>query len=105
MIENTILKANREGRYALVFALPFPSSDLIELAAHVGFDAITIDGEHGAYSTESVDDICRLSNAFGMSVIARRPEHRCLPGEPIPRPRHPRRDRTARRNRRRSPGP
>lgn len=73
MIENTILKANREGRYALVFALPFPSYDLIELAAHVGFDAITIDGEHGAYSTESVNDICRLSNACGMSVIARVP--------------------------------
>ena len=73
MIENTILKANREGRRALVFALPFPSSQLIELAAHVGFDAISIDGEHGAYSVESVDDICRLSNALGMSVTARVP--------------------------------
>ncbi len=73
MIENTILKANREGRQALVFALPFPSMPLIELAAHVGFDAITIDGEHGAYSTESVDDICRLANALGMSVTARVP--------------------------------
>lgn len=73
MIENTILKANKEGRYALVFALPFPSSQMIELAAHVGFDAISIDGEHGAYSPESVDDICRLSNALGMSVTARVP--------------------------------
>lgn len=73
MIENTILKANREGRYALVFALPFSSSQMIELAAHVGFDAISIDGEHGAYSPESVDDICRLSNALGMSVTARVP--------------------------------
>ena len=52
MIENSILKANREGRYALVFALPFPSLQLIELAAHVGFDAVSIDGEHGAYSVE-----------------------------------------------------
>lgn len=74
MIENTILKANREGRKALVFALPFPSSQLIELAAHIGFDAISIDGEHGAYSPESVDDICRLSNALGMSVTARVPD-------------------------------
>ncbi len=73
MIENTILKANKEGRYALVFALPFPSSQMIELAAHVGFDAISIDGEHGAYSPVDVDDICRLSNALGMSVTARVP--------------------------------
>ena len=73
MIENTILKANREGRHATVFALPFPSSQLIELAAHIGFDAISIDGEHGAYSVEAVDDICRLSNALGMSVTARVP--------------------------------
>ncbi len=73
MIENTILKASREGRYALVFALPFTSSQLIELAAHVGFDAISIDGEHGAYSVDQVDDICRLSNALGMSVTARVP--------------------------------
>jgi 2-keto-3-deoxy-L-rhamnonate aldolase RhmA len=75
MIENTILKANREGRHALVFTLPFPSSQLIELAAHVGFDAISIDGEHGAYSVESVDEICRLSNALGMSVTARVPDN------------------------------
>lgn len=74
MIENTILRANREGRHALVFALPFPSSQLIELAAHVGFDAVAIDGEHGAYSPEAVDDICRLSNALGMSVTARVPD-------------------------------
>lgn len=73
MIENSILKANREGRYALVFALPFPSLQLIELAAQVGFDAISIDGEHGAYSVENVDDICRMSNALGMSVTARVP--------------------------------
>ncbi len=73
MIENTILKANREGRHALVFALPFASFEMIELAAHVGFDAISIDGEHGAYSVESVDNICRVSNAFGMSVTARVP--------------------------------
>ena len=73
MIENTILKANREGRHATVFALPFPSSQLTELAAHIGFDAISIDREHGAYSVEAVDDICRLSNALGMSVTARVP--------------------------------
>ena len=73
MIENTILKANREGRHALVFALPFASFELIELAAHIGFDAISIDGEHGAYSPEIVDNICRVSNAFGMSVTARVP--------------------------------
>ena len=48
MIENSILKKNREGKKALVLALTWPSTEAIELAARVGFDAVNLDGEHGA---------------------------------------------------------
>jgi 4-hydroxy-2-oxoheptanedioate aldolase len=71
MIENSILKANREGRKAIVAGLTFPSTQIVELVAHAGFDAINLDGEHGAFSPEAIDEMCRLANAFGMSVTAR----------------------------------
>ncbi len=73
MIENSILKANYDGRKALVFGLTFPSLHLVEMAAHVGFDAINIDGEHGYFPLDAVEDICRVANGFGMSVTARVP--------------------------------
>ncbi len=73
MIENTILKKNRQGLKALVFAMPFPSTELVELAARAGFDAISLDGEHGVFTPASVDLICRVANGYGMSVTARVP--------------------------------
>jgi 4-hydroxy-2-oxoheptanedioate aldolase len=73
MIENTIVRKNRQGLKALVFALPFPSTQLIELAARAGFDAISLDGEHGVFTSDSVDLCCRVANGYGMSVTARVP--------------------------------
>lgn len=75
MIENTILKANREGRKGLVFALTFPSLPLVEMAAHVGFEAINLDGEHGFFHEEAIDDICRVANGYGLTVTARVPDN------------------------------
>ena len=71
MIENTILKRNKQGLKALSFALPFPSTELIELAARAGFDAISLDGEHGVFTPASVDLLCRVANGYEMSVTAR----------------------------------
>ena len=75
MINNTIIEANKEGRKATVFALAHPALYMIEMAAHVGFDAISIDGEHGGFPEEAIDDICRTANGYGMSVIARVPDN------------------------------
>ena len=71
MIENTILKRNKQGLKARSFALPFPSTELIELAARAGFDAISLDGEHGVFTPASVDLLCRVANGYEMSVTAR----------------------------------
>ncbi len=73
MIENTILRKNRRGVKAVVLALGFPSTTLVELAAQGGFDAIHLDGEHGAFTPEAADIICRTANALGLSVTARVP--------------------------------
>lgn len=73
MIPNTILAKNARGLKALVVTLTFPSAEVVEMLAHAGFDAVNLDGEHGAFSPESVDLMCRVANGCGMSVIARVP--------------------------------
>jgi len=74
MIENTMLKKTRQGLKAVTFLLTFPSAPLVELAAQAGFDAVFLDGEHGAFSPESVDLMCRVANGYGLSVMARVPD-------------------------------
>jgi 4-hydroxy-2-oxoheptanedioate aldolase len=74
VIENTILQKNLQGKKALVLALTFPAAELVELAAVAGFDAIHLDGEHGAFSPEALDLLCRVANGYGMSVTARVPD-------------------------------
>lgn len=73
MIENTILNANRTGRKALVFSMTYKDLWAVEAAAQVGFDAVALDGEHGAFSPADVDDIVRVANGYGLSVTARVP--------------------------------
>lgn len=76
MIENTILKRNRAGKRALILGLTFPAPAFVEFASAYGFDAVNLDGEHGAFTPESVDEMCRVANAYGMSVTARVPNIR-----------------------------
>ena len=73
MIENTILQANRTGRKALVFSMTYKDLWAVEAAAQVGFDAVALDGEHGAFSPADVDDLVRVANGYGLSVMARVP--------------------------------
>jgi 2-keto-3-deoxy-L-rhamnonate aldolase RhmA len=73
MIENTILRRNRQGLKARVFSLTFPSRELVELAGRAGFDAVHLDGEHGTFTTESVDLLVAIANGYGMSVTGRVP--------------------------------
>ena len=38
-----------------------------------GFDLVQHDGEHGLFSPESIDEMCRVADGFGLNVIARVP--------------------------------
>ena len=73
MIENSMFARNKQGKQALVFAMQYPVTSAVELAARAGFDAIHLDGEHGAFNPVAVDDIVAVAHAFGMSVTARVP--------------------------------
>ena len=53
------MRKNRAGKKAVGFGLIFPSMQLVEIAAQCGFDSINVDGEHGHFTPESVDEICR----------------------------------------------
>ena len=72
--KNNILEKNRQGKLGLGFGLVFPSTELIELVGmNGGFDAINLDGEHGLFSPESIDAMCRAADGYGLTVTARVP--------------------------------
>jgi 2-keto-3-deoxy-L-rhamnonate aldolase RhmA len=73
VIENSILRKNKQGLKAVVLGLTYPDTMAIELAARAGFDAINLDGEHGSFSPDAVDLLVRVAHGFGMSVTARVP--------------------------------
>jgi 4-hydroxy-2-oxoheptanedioate aldolase len=73
MNANPILARNRAGLRARVFNLVPAAPELIEIAAIAGFDAVQLDGEHGATTLAEVDVACRVAAALGLAVIARVP--------------------------------
>ena len=54
---NRILARIKEGRRATGCQLSFPSTTLVEVMGIAGLDFVVVDGEHGTFSWESVDDI------------------------------------------------
>jgi len=70
---NRIVSAIKAGRKAQGCVLMFPSADLVELAGIAGFEFVHLDGEHGTFTPESLDAMCRAAGAAGMTVTARTP--------------------------------
>ncbi len=71
---NNILEKNRQDEKGLGLGLVFPSAEAIELAGMLGgFDFVNLDGEHGLFSPESIDHMCRVADGYGLTVTARVP--------------------------------
>ena len=71
---NRILEKNRQGRKGIGLVLVYPSAEAIELVGMLGgFDFVHLDGEHGLFSPESIDEMCRVADGFGLAVTARVP--------------------------------
>ena len=49
--------------------------DLVELFGAIGYDFVMIDGEHGSMSLEDVEHMVRAAEGFGITPIARIPNH------------------------------
>ena len=73
MRENKILANMKAGKVSTGCQIAFPSTPLMELMGLAGIDFVIIDGEHGTFSWEAIDDMCRVANLAGVTPIARVP--------------------------------
>ena len=74
MRQNNIVTKMRAGEKAFGCTFVFPSAELIDLAGLAGFDFVFLDGEHGSFTTETIETLCRAADLAGLTPIARVPE-------------------------------
>lgn len=73
--KNNIFEKNRQGKKGLGLSLVLPNAEAIELVGMLGdFDFVNLDGEHGAFTTESIDAMVRVADGYGLTTIARVPD-------------------------------
>ena len=70
---NAVAKMAR-GEMAYGLNLSFPSTTLIELGGRAGFDFVTFDSEHGPFTVDMLDDLCRVADMAGLTPMARVPD-------------------------------
>lgn len=70
---NKVVTKMRAGEMAYGCNLNFPSTTLIELAGRAGFDFVTFDSEHGPFTPQDLDDLCRIADMAGLTPMARVP--------------------------------
>jgi len=71
MKQNKLKQMLREGKRAVGCSVMFPSPEIVEMLAAIGFDWVLIDCEHGAISMAAVEDMARAAEAFDITAIAR----------------------------------
>ena len=74
MRKNKIIEKMASGEKAYGFGLTFPSATFVELLGRAGFDFVQFDGEHGPFTPESIDDLCRVADMAGLTPVARVPD-------------------------------
>ena len=65
------LEAGERTICTLVGELRQPS--VMQLLANAGYDAVIVDGEHGAFAAETIADLCRAASLLGVTPIVRVP--------------------------------
>ncbi len=68
---NRILERYRNGEKAVGVQMSFVSEIVIEVAAKMGMDFISLDGQHGALTLPTIETVCRLCDAYGMTPAMR----------------------------------
>jgi hypothetical protein len=59
---NRIMAAMRAGRKAYGYNLSFPSPWVIDILGKLDFDFVFIDGEHGPFGLDQLEDLCRTGD-------------------------------------------
>ena len=70
---NKVVEKMKRGEVANGCGLSFPSSTLVELMGRVGFDFVSFDSEHGPFTPDVLDDLCRFADMAGLTPLARVP--------------------------------
>src|SRR5579871_4306835 len=69
---NSVKKALQEGRLQIGCGFnQIRSLEVPRILAAAGFDWTFLDGEHGGFDIETLQDLCHESAAFGLSPIVR----------------------------------
>src|SRR6516225_7949865 len=71
---NRVKAAMRAGRKAYGYNLSFPSPWVIDILGKVDFDFVFIDGEHGPFGLDQLEDLCRTAERHNLTPIARVPD-------------------------------
>src|ERR1700732_5614756 len=70
---NRVKAAMRAGRKAYGYNLSFPSPWVIDILGKLDFDFVFIDGEHGPFGLDQLEDLCRTTERHNLTKIARVP--------------------------------
>ena len=70
---NNVITKMQAGEMAYGCSLTFPSSAVVELMGQAGLDHVSFDSEHGPFTPESLDDLCRVADMAGLTPMARVP--------------------------------
>ena len=73
MRANNILSNMKAGKKSYGCQLGTPDLTAIELLGMLGYDFVQIDGEHGVFTSESLEQVCRVAEMSGVTPIARVP--------------------------------
>ena len=68
---NRVKAAMRAGRKAYGYNLSFPSPWVIDILGKLDFDFVFIDGEHGPFGLDQLEDLCRTAERHNLTTIAR----------------------------------
>src|SRR6516165_5130167 len=68
---NRVKAAMRAGRKAYGYNLSFPSPWVIDILGKLDFDFVFIDGEHGPFGLDQLEDLCRTAERYNVTTIAR----------------------------------
>ena len=71
---NNVVTKMSQGQMSYGLNLSFPSTTLIELGGRVGFEFVTFDSEHGPFTVDLLDDLCRIADMAGLTPMARVPD-------------------------------
>ena len=70
---NNVITKMQAGEMAYGCSLTFPFPAVVELMGQAGLDHVSFDSEHGPFTPESLDDLCRVADMAGLTPMARVP--------------------------------